>query len=89
MLPVFERPNARGKGRPLGLAQAMLAVGVPLTKQLGWGEKDRPMRTSKPCLDADCCLAVACPNSLCVTGWSLAESAEKRQDDKSSRAPRR
>ena len=29
------RPNARGKGRPLGLAEAMRSVGVPLTNQLG------------------------------------------------------
>ena len=59
------RPNARGKGRPHGLAEASNDVGVPLTEKLGCGEEEQPMSTSKPCL-ASGCLSLACLNSLCV-----------------------
>lgn len=47
------RPNARGKGRPHGLAEASNDVGVPLTEKLGWGEKEQLMRTSGVCLDGE------------------------------------
>jgi len=58
-----QKPNARGKGRPHGLAEASNDVGVALTEKLGWGEKEQPMRASRLCL-VDTCLTLACPCSL-------------------------
>lgn len=61
----LEGPNARGKGRPRGLAEAQKLQSVPLTKKLGWGEKEQPMSAREICLAAEC-LTVACPDSLRV-----------------------
>jgi hypothetical protein len=36
---LHEKPNATGKGRPPGLAEASDGVSVPLTAKLGWGAK--------------------------------------------------
>ena len=58
-----QKPNARGKGRPHGLAEASNDVGVPLTEKLGCGEKEQLMRTSRLRLD-DRCLTLARPRSL-------------------------
>ena len=66
MFGVCEKPNARGKphrsAKRAGNLQAEL-VGVGLTDTLGWGEKQPPVRTSKPCF-AGRCLTLACQNSL-------------------------
>ena len=43
-----QKPNAEGKGRPHGCAEASNDVGVPLTEKLGCGEKEQPLKTSKP-----------------------------------------
>jgi len=41
-----QKPNARVNRRlPAKL------VDVLLNNKLGWGEKDQPLRTSKPCID--------------------------------------
>ena len=51
-----QKPNARGKphrsAKRAGYPQAEL-VGVGLTEKLGWGEKERPTRTNRPCLGGE------------------------------------